>query len=324
MSIAEIEKLLDKTEAKFAKAFREYIKGLKSAAQLKIVMQYLENNDIEGLVKHFNNSKKPFASIIAAAMLETGYMETASLQPKIKRYLDRKTPPGLRSPVVGIEFQISNERAAQILREQTATLITQINETQRQVIYATLADAQIEGKHPRDIGRAIVNNIGLTTRQEAAVKNYERLLRAGSKEALTRDLRDRRSDSKIRRGAALDESQIQRMVISYRNRYEKYRGDMIARTESHKAVNQAQQEALRQSIEQAGINPNDVKQQWRSTRDKRTRDSHDAINGQKQKLGQPFVTPSGAKLMHPSDTSLGAPASEVIQCRCTTNTIFKD
>jgi len=33
-------------------------------------------------------------------------------------------------------------------------------------------------------------------------------------------------------------------------------------------------------------------------------------------LNEPFVTPDGYRLMFPTDSSLGAPGGETIQCRC--------
>ena len=60
-----------------------------------------------------------------------------------------------------------------------------------------------------------------------------------------------------------------------------------------------------------------VRKVWRATGDDRTRDSHMALNGVEVGIDAPFISPlTGARLMYPHDTSLGAPASETIQCRC--------
>lgn len=55
--------------------------------------------------------------------------------------------------------------------------------------------------------------------------------------------------------------------------------------------------------------------QWGSILDNRTRASHVDADTQQQPLNKPFEV-GGAKLMHPGDTSLGAPLSEICNCRC--------
>jgi HK97 family phage portal protein len=90
------------------------------------------------------------------------------------------------------------------------------------------------------------------------------------------------------------------------------RSTLIARTEVVSASNYGSQVAARQA-QDAGLN---LKKVWLSTSDRRTRPTHQKANGQTVPLNQPF-TISGHKLMFPGDTSLGAPASETVQCRCT-------
>jgi uncharacterized protein with gpF-like domain len=323
--IAAIEKIIARGENAFRKAFAEYLATIKSAAMLKAIRQFLERNDIEALISHINSAQKPFGKVLSELMLAAGTNEVATLKPKIERELKRVAPKGLPTPVVGIEFEIANPRAAAILQARTQNFIREINEAQRTVINQILTDAQLQGGHPRGfkgLAEEIHSNIGLTARQQRAVANYEKLLRAGSKEALQRDLRDRRFDGTVRRAdeKPLTEEQINRMVSAYRSKYERYRADTIARTESHAAVNQARQEALQQSMEQSGIDADEVTLVWRATKDKRTRDQHSLEGGQKVKFGQPFVMADGSRLMHPGDRSLGAPGSQVIGCRCAVTT----
>lgn len=54
---------------------------------------------------------------------------------------------------------------------------------------------------------------------------------------------------------------------------------------------------------------------WRSFRDGKVRKTHKIADGQVRKLYEPFSV-GGSLLMFPHDTSLGAPASEIVNCRC--------
>lgn len=61
---------------------------------------------------------------------------------------------------------------------------------------------------------------------------------------------------------------------------------------------------------------------WRSAHDSKTRDAHAAADGQTVKFDQTFVV-GGEELMFPGDTSHGASAKNVIQCRCFYTRILK-
>jgi hypothetical protein len=82
---------------------------------------------------------------------------------------------------------------------------------------------------------------------------------------------------------------------------------MIARTETTASLNAGQQ-ALRdaEKIDQ---------KIWLATIDARTRPTHAAADSQVVENRAPFVV-GGYKMQHPGDGSLGAPASEIVACRC--------
>lgn len=93
------------------------------------------------------------------------------------------------------------------------------------------------------------------------------------------------------------------------------RARTIARTEVISATNRGAFESYRASgvVEKKG---------WLNAHDERVRPaagSRGTANHHYDgvvELDQPFTLPSGAKLMHPGDTSLGAPLDEIINCRC--------
>lgn len=58
-----------------------------------------------------------------------------------------------------------------------------------------------------------------------------------------------------------------------------------------------------------------IKKSYLATPGTRTRETHLAADGQTVEIDQPYVV-GGSKLMFPGDPSLGAPAEETINCRC--------
>jgi uncharacterized protein with gpF-like domain len=82
------------------------------------------------------------------------------------------------------------------------------------------------------------------------------------------------------------------------------RSTVIARTEVISASNAGNQFAAKQT----GLN---LEKEWIATRDDRTREAHEDMDGRKADMDKPYKN----GLMFPGDPS--GPAKEVIQCRCT-------
>jgi len=93
-----------------------------------------------------------------------------------------------------------------------------------------------------------------------------------------------------------------------------YRAGMIARTESHGAANYG-------SVSAAAETGLRLRKEWISAEDERTRESHDAANGQIVAQDDAFDV-GGEALMYPGDPA--GSAAEVINCRCTTGFIVDD
>lgn len=90
-----------------------------------------------------------------------------------------------------------------------------------------------------------------------------------------------------------------------------------ARTATIGAQNAGRMEAA-DRVREAGIEMVDV---WSCTFDKRTRDTHIALDGQERQADGYFHTFNGDKLEYPADPN-GEP-SEVYNCRCRLNSIIK-
>jgi hypothetical protein len=103
-----------------------------------------------------------------------------------------------------------------------------------------------------------------------------------------------------------------RLIQSDFNVMAQYRAERIARTEIIGASN-------RGAMEAANATGLTLKKIWISTRDDRTRDSHRVMDGVETDMDGSFNVPSdeGGWVQMESPGDLDAPASEVINCRCT-------
>jgi hypothetical protein len=93
------------------------------------------------------------------------------------------------------------------------------------------------------------------------------------------------------------------------NRLPPHRSEMIARTETTRAVNAG--------TYQIGKEWEVERKEWLATSgDGRTRESHEDADGQVAWLDDPFIV-GGYEMMYPGDASHGAPPAEYVNCRCT-------
>lgn len=85
------------------------------------------------------------------------------------------------------------------------------------------------------------------------------------------------------------------------------RVELIARTETIRAANAGSQQLFKEWGAPFKY--------WSAAHDNRTRPTHRAADGQVKPIDEPFLV-GGHAMMQPLDGSLGAPASEIILCRC--------
>lgn len=216
-------------------------------------------------------------------------------------------------------FSIAAPATSQFIQQYTGEMIREVSQETALAVRNATQDAVNRGVNPRNTARVYRETVGLTQRQEQAVRNYRRGLEEGNRDVLNRALRDKRFDSTVRRALdsdqALSKDQIDKMVNRYRESSLKYRSEVIARTESLRAVSVGQEESLKQAMEQGAIHPG-LRKQWVFTHDGRTRHPHRTI---------PALNAGGVKIDQVFRSSLGpisfprspqATASNTIQCRC--------
>jgi hypothetical protein len=228
---------------------------------------------------------------------------------------------------VVISYDMTNDGAVRAMRENQLRLVREVSDQQRRAMRTAMQGGIERGLNPIDQARAFRDSIGLTARQQAAVDNYRRLLETNDPEALNRALRDRRFDRAtaraIRNNEPLTRQQIDNMVARYRERAVKHRAEVIARTESLRAVHQGTFGMFKQAVEQGSLTNNELVREWNTAGDERVRTlestsgktSHSSMHGQTVRgLEEPFTSGGGSKLLYPGDPS--APGYDTIQCRC--------
>lgn len=231
-----------------------------------------------------------------------------------------ETIPGAAIVNPAFRYSTVNPGTAEFVRNYSLNLIRQISNNTREAARNSIEADAIAGRGPKDTARNFRNTVGLTAKQERAVRRYRESLSTLDRDALARALRDKRFDPSVLRaiesGAALKPDQIDKMVGRYQERYVKYRSEVIARTESLRAASVGQHAAMRQALAQRAVDDTQLRRFWVFARDSRTRDAHRAIPGMNPngvRLDEPYQSPLGP-IMFPRDPS--AVAANTVQCRC--------
>lgn len=218
---------------------------------------------------------------------------------------------------VGMRFDITNPKTADFLRTYNFNLIRQISDNTREGIRRVIQDAFRFGGHPYEQARIIRSSIGLTEDQAATVDNFRNLLVNRDRDALGRALRDRRFDRTLQaalgeaRTRELSDEQIARMVDRYRERYIGLRAETIARTETMRASNAAQNMAWAQAANDGLIDVTVMRRYWLVTPDDRLCDYCEGVRD---------LNPGGVTLDDDFQTDLGPVPYPPLHpnCRCIT------
>ena len=317
------EQLIASWEKPLRDAFLDGVYRIRDAAQIALIAERLERGDVEGALRAVGIDPSRFrefdAKLVEAFAAGGRFTEN--------RIPATKDPNGFRLDIL---FDLRNPRAEAWLRDHSSTLIRQITDDQRAMVRAALMQGMIDGRNPRDVALEIAGRlnratgrregglIGLTSTQQEWARSYARELATGDPAALQRLMRDKRFDATIRRavkeGRGLTKEEALPAFRAYLNRALKMRGETIARTEAMAALHASAQEAMAQAIDAGQVNEAAVRKVWHSARDRRVRDTHRAMNGQRVTFKAELVSPSGARLRYPGDPA--APAAEIVNCRC--------
>ncbi|NLS03619.1 head morphogenesis protein [Rhizobium sp. P32RR-XVIII] len=325
------EELLNTFEPRLAAAFREAIEGIRSAVVLRTIVERLERGDIAGAVAAIQFEPEAFATLELAlrdAFNAGGVNMVQSLPSLVSR-------DGTR---VLFQFGVRNLEAERLIREQSATLVTNITDDQREALRMAFEGGLSKGKNPtataldvigrvnRVTGRREGGTIGLTSRQVDFILRGRENLLSGDPELMkqyldlkTRDKRFDRSVTKaIREGRAVDAELVGKMVGRLSDNNLRLRGEMIGLEETRTALFSARDNAIRQQIDGGKITAQEVTKHWMHSDSEHPRMQHIEMAARYKAEGIPldqaFVAPDGTLLMYPH--APGLPAKHKIGCKC--------
>ena len=327
----DLQSLIDKQQPATARAFHAAIRDITDRTVIRRIVSALRVGDVNAAIQALNIEAAVWAQLqsqTVATYSQAGGLVTAAQTWRL--------PDGNKAI---IRWDMANPVAETWVRNQSSELITRISNQTVEGVRAAIGNGYAAGKGPQSIALDIVGRIGatgvrsgglvgLTVPQVNHVDSMRARLRSGDPKQLRAVLRmtkrDRRFDGIINRavkdGTRITSAQVTRMTQRYSDRLLKLRGDTIARTETARAVEAGRLDSFRQGASKAQIPREAIYREWLHggfSADERP--SHAAAHGRTIKgLDNPWDI-GGALMMHPLDTSLGAGAEHVANCRCMQN-----
>lgn len=326
---------LDKLEVlkipEVQKIFLEVMQNIVDSAIIDEMILAIETNDIERLLRATGFSAAALTPILDA--VEQVYQDSTET-------VVASWPKIINSPIgpVVFRFDMRNVKVEQDLKTISSNLITKISEGARQSVREILQQGMIRGDNPRATALNIVGRvdpvskkriggvIGLAANQSQWVVTTQRMLEQSDPRYFERVLRDKRFDSIVQKaidsGKPLSAADVERLTTAYKNKVLKYRGETIARTETIQTISRGEHAAAMQLVDEGLVNHKAIKKEWDDVGDKKVRHTHGMLakkygKGNGIPIDEPFISDEdGAQFMYPGDSSLGAGAEEIANCRC--------
>ena len=300
----DLDAIINEHEPRIRVSFMHLIGSMKREVSLEELAELIESGRTEeALALVLRNAPNIYTASGAAWLAAANYTADQI---------------GVELGSVVIDYDITNQNAINAMRSNRLDLVQSFTETQKHTTRAAIIEGIRAGDNPRKQAKNLVNSLGLTPNQNAAVNNYERALRAASTDALSNRLRNAGDDAAVRRaaslGEALPDARITRMVDQYRRRMIAHRAVVIARTEALRSVHEGSDSMFAQAFADGTLDEDQVIQTWHTAKNEKVRGSHRFMHRQQRPVGEAFISGLGNRLMRPGDAS--APAADVINCRC--------
>ena len=312
-------------EPRLRDAFLASVQDLRDGVNMSQLVAAIEAGNVEEALKQVNIEPAAYAPFVEEmrSAYNTGGNFTVGNMPPLRDATGASAQ---------MRFDVRDLGAEEWISEHSSKFITETTEDLRQSVRDVLNKGLVEGKNPKTTARDIAGRynratgereggiLGLTSRQRQSIENAASELVNDPGAYLQRKLRNKRYDRYVKKaietGEPIPADIRQQMINALTSRTEMKRAETVGRTETMTTLHASQREAYQQAIDKGLARPEEIEREWSATsKSKPTRESHIAMDGQKVKFDEPYVSPvTGARLMYPGDPN--APAEEIINCRC--------
>ena len=339
-TVRQLHALMDKLEPDVRDAFIRVILAVRGRTNIGALTEALRNTELQEAMIALGFRDGSFGFVQEA--VRQSYIEAGTFT--------MATDVPVR---FGLEFNWQTPVAQEWLLAHSSKFITETTAEQIEVIREALEAGLRANRNPRRIaldiagridkrtGRRTGGLVGLNRPQARAARGMRQALTGADVGVISYrpdgkpvkgfwigtdgrlksrySLRDRRFDPLIKRaienGERLTDAKVDQLLGRYEDTLLRERGTTIARTEVLESLNMAREHSLVQALDETGTPEEAATRIWDATGDSRTRETHARADGQERGPTEAFEV-GGFPMMFPGDSTSGAPAREIINCRC--------
>ncbi|AHD02946.1 hypothetical protein [Leisingera methylohalidivorans] len=309
---------LRKLEPGIRRAFEDAIQRASSAISLKQVIELMEANRFEDLVRLLRIDQSVLYPLTEA--LRGGYIVGGNLGSAVAP----------KSLIGYFGFNGRHERAEAWLTQNGARFIQGITEESTQTVRTAVQAGIQQGRSSRAVAAELIGRrvgsrrvggyLGLTAQQADSIISGRSKLASGDpvqmREYLGLKLRDKRFDRTIlkasREGRSITGKQLDQIMEAHRSKALRYRAKVVAKFEAREALAAGREEAMVQLLDRPDVE--EVTARWQHNLSKEPRPDHVTMSGTVITLGQGFQFPDGTRMKRPHDQN--GPLRHRIGCNC--------
>ena len=194
-------------------AFVSAVDSVSDSVRTAAINRAIVAGDIEAVLSLLRIEGSTFAALDQALLGSYAAGGTAAMQGLPKRAMQGDS-------IASLNFNLRSERALEWSRDHAGALVTGLSQDMHQTVRTIISNGISQDLTPIDIGRRLRGSIGLTERQAAWVANLGQELNdpTSMSNYFTRELRDRRFDSLVRKSLDSGEghsAEVERITAAY-------------------------------------------------------------------------------------------------------------
>ncbi len=255
-------------------AFLDAIAWLAAATGWDVLTRALQLNDPTSALAAIPFDGLPARLSPTVGILEDVATRTADLT------LARTLAQVSRQATIGLRLTggMPTEEIRRWAHEYGGLLIQDLTTETRRAVQGILESATLHGQSPARTAKLLEAVVGMNRRQAAALARYRTALEA----------------------EGLAGTRLERLVARYAARQVRMRALAIARTETITAANRGQLEVWHRNIREGVLRPEAWWVEWMAVEDDRLCPSCLELDGQRVRIGQPFISPTYGEVAGPA------------------------